>query len=104
MLRRIPGALHREARPTGDGHKRSNVFEFQRRDANVMEVSRAHVEGGMMQDRPDFPTMKQPAEVDGRRNLANSPRVQRFLGVSRSTLMRYIADRKIDAIKMDGGW
>ncbi len=43
-------------------------------------------------------------ESDGRRNLASAPRVQRFLGVSRSTLMRYIADRKIDAIKMDGGW
>jgi excisionase family DNA binding protein len=45
-----------------------------------------------------------PPESDGRRNLADVPRVQRFLGVSRSTLMRYIADRKIDAIKMDGGW
>jgi len=44
------------------------------------------------------------AESDGRRNLADAPRVQRFLDVSRSTLMRYIADRKIDAIKMDGGW
>ena len=43
-------------------------------------------------------------ESDGRRNLVSVPRVQRFLGVSRSTLMRYIADRKIDAIKMDGGW
>ena len=43
-------------------------------------------------------------ESDSRRNLASAPRVQRFLGVSRSTLMRYIADRKIDAIKMDGGW
>ena len=32
------------------------------------------------------------------------PRVQRYLGVSRRTLMRYIASRKIDAIKMDGGW
>ena len=43
-------------------------------------------------------------ESDGRRNLATALRVQRYLGVSRSTLMRYIADRKIDAIKMDGGW
>lgn len=43
-------------------------------------------------------------EADGRRNLTSASRVQRFLGVSRSTLMRYIADRKIDAIKMDGGW
>ena len=43
-------------------------------------------------------------EADGRTNLLGAPRVQRFLGVSRSTLMRYIADRKIDAIKMDGGW
>ena len=43
-------------------------------------------------------------ESDGRRNLAKTPRVQRYLGVSRSTLMRYIADRKIEAIKMDGGW
>ena len=48
--------------------------------------------------------ISQPIEADGRRNLANSQRVQRFLGVSRSTLMRYIADRKIEAIKMDGGW
>jgi excisionase family DNA binding protein len=48
---------------------------------------------------------KQPQrESDGRRNLASAPRVQRFLGVSRSTLMRYIADRRIEAIKMDGGW
>jgi len=43
-------------------------------------------------------------ESDGRRNLASAPRVQRYLGVSRSTLMRYIADRRIEAIKMDGGW
>jgi excisionase family DNA binding protein len=43
-------------------------------------------------------------ESDGRRNLANTTRVQRYLGVSRSTLMRYLADRKIDAIRMDGGW
>jgi excisionase family DNA binding protein len=43
-------------------------------------------------------------ESDGRRNLANTTRVQRYLGVSRRTLMRYITDRKIDAIKMDGGW
>lgn len=50
-----------------------------------------------------IPTPPQP-ESDGRRNLASAPRVQRFLGVSRSTLMRYIADHKIDAIKMDGGW
>jgi excisionase family DNA binding protein len=57
-------------------------------------------------DRPDFPTMKQveEADYDGRRNLASAPRVQRFLGVSRSTLMRLIVSRKIDAIKMDGGW
>jgi excisionase family DNA binding protein len=44
------------------------------------------------------------AEPDGRTNLANFARVQRYLGVSRSTLLRYLADRKIDAIKMDGGW
>ena len=37
-------------------------------------------------------------------NLADSPRVQRFLGVNRSTLMRLIKSRKIDAIRMDGGW
>jgi excisionase family DNA binding protein len=43
-------------------------------------------------------------ELDGKRNLASTARVQRFLGVSRSTLMRYIAERKIEAIKMDGGW
>ena len=43
-------------------------------------------------------------EPDGRRNLADTPRVQRYLGVSRRTLMRYIAGRKIDAIKLDGGW
>ncbi len=43
-------------------------------------------------------------ESDGRRNLADAPRIQKFLGVSRSTLMRYIASRKIPAIKMDGGW
>ena len=43
-------------------------------------------------------------ESDGRINLANAPRVQRYLGVSRSTLMRLIASRKINAIKMDGGW
>jgi excisionase family DNA binding protein len=48
-------------------------------------------------------TLAQP-ESDGRKNLASTLRVQRYLGVSRSTLMRYIADRKIDAIKMDGGW
>jgi len=27
-----------------------------------------------------------------------------YLNVSRSTLMRLIASRKIDAIKLDGGW
>jgi excisionase family DNA binding protein len=47
-----------------------------------------------LQDRPG----------DGRRNLATTKRVQDYLGVSRRTLMRYIAGRKIDAIKMDGGW
>lgn len=41
---------------------------------------------------------------DGRRNLADAPRVQRFLGISRSTLMRLIYSRKIDAIKLDGAW
>jgi len=44
------------------------------------------------------------SEPDGRTNLVDAPRVQRFLGVSRSTLMRYIAARKIEAIKMDGEW
>jgi excisionase family DNA binding protein len=43
-------------------------------------------------------------ELDGHRNLASSARVQRYLGVSRSTLMRLVADHKIDAIRMDGGW
>jgi len=27
-----------------------------------------------------------------------------YLNVSRSTLLRYISDRNIEAIKMDGGW
>lgn len=40
----------------------------------------------------------------GRTNLVNTRRVQRFLDVSRSTLMRLIASRKIEAIKMDGVW
>jgi excisionase family DNA binding protein len=44
------------------------------------------------------------SESDGRQNLASAARVKRYLGVSRSTLMRYIADRKIEAVKMDGGW
>jgi excisionase family DNA binding protein len=53
---------------------------------------------------PVVTEISQPIETDGRRNLASTARVQRFLGVSRSTLMRYIAERKIEAIKMDGGW
>src|SRR6266480_226467 len=62
MLRRISGALRREARPTGDGHKRSNVFEFQRTNANVMEVSRTPVEGGRRQRKMTrrTPTSKLP--------------------------------------------
>jgi predicted site-specific integrase-resolvase len=54
--------------------------------------------------RPKVVELPPQPEPDGRRNLADSARVQRFLGVSRRTLMRYITDRKIDAIKMDGGW
>src|SRR6266513_532076 len=62
MLRRISGALRREARPTGDGHKRSNVFEFQRTNANVMEVSRTPVEGGRRRGKMTrrTPTSKLP--------------------------------------------
>jgi len=48
-------------------------------------------------------SLSQP-EPDGRRNLADSPRFQRFLQVSRSTLIRLIKSRRIDAIRMDGGW
>jgi len=39
MLRRIRGALRREAWPSGDGHERSNVFGPKRRHINVVEVS-----------------------------------------------------------------
>lgn len=43
-------------------------------------------------------------ESDGRTNLVNFERVRRYLSVSRATLLRYIYSRKIEAIKMDGGW
>jgi excisionase family DNA binding protein len=43
-------------------------------------------------------------ESDGRINLQTFERVRKFLNVSRSTLLRYIYDRRIEAIKMNGGW
>ncbi len=39
-----------------------------------------------------------------RNNLLNFECVRVYLNVSRSTLLRYIGDRKIEAIKLDGGW
>jgi excisionase family DNA binding protein len=39
-----------------------------------------------------------------RNNLLNFECVRVYLNVSRSTLLRYISDRKIEAIKMDGIW
>jgi excisionase family DNA binding protein len=39
-----------------------------------------------------------------RNNLLNFECVKVYLNVSRSTLLRYIHDRKIEAIKLDGGW
>jgi excisionase family DNA binding protein len=43
-------------------------------------------------------------ESDGRTNLIAFERARRYLDVSRSTLLRYIYSRKLNAIKMDGGW
>jgi excisionase family DNA binding protein len=37
-------------------------------------------------------------------NLATFKEVQEYLRISRSTLTRYIQSRKIEAIKIDGGW
>jgi len=48
--------------------------------------------------------MRSPPESDGGRTSLTLLVSNRFLGVSRSTLMRLIKNRKIDAIKMDGGW
>jgi len=58
--------------------------------------------------------MKNPAKVVqfpqqrksdcDRNNLLNFECVRVYLNISRSTLLRYISARKIDAIKLDGGW
>jgi excisionase family DNA binding protein len=45
-----------------------------------------------------------PEPECGRTDLVSTKWVQKFLGVSRSTLMRLVAARKIEAVKMDGGW
>lgn len=42
--------------------------------------------------------------ADGRTDLADFQRVCRYLGVSRSTLLRNIYSHKISAIKIGGGW
>jgi excisionase family DNA binding protein len=44
-----------------------------------------------------------PHEPD-RTDLQAFERIRKYLNVSRSTLLRYIYDRKIEAIRMDGGW
>ena len=46
---------------------------------------------------------RRPSDCD-RNNLLNFECVRVYLNVSRSTLLRYIGDRKIEAIKLDGGW
>ncbi len=53
--------------------------------------------------KPAVATLSQP-EPDGRLNLIGFERVRRYLDVSRSTLLRYIYSRKLNAIKLDGGW
>ncbi len=45
-----------------------------------------------------------PHEPDSRTDLQAFERIRKYLNVSRSTLLRYIYDRKIEAIRMDGGW
>jgi uncharacterized membrane protein len=49
-------------------------------------------------------TILMSAPSPDRTNLANFERLQNYLGVSRATLLRYVYDRKIAAIKMDDGW
>jgi excisionase family DNA binding protein len=41
---------------------------------------------------------------DYRNPLLNFESVRKYLDISRSTLLRYISARKIEAIKLDGGW
>jgi len=48
-------------------------------------------------------TQQRTSDCD-RNNLLNFECVRVYLNVSRSTHLRYISDRKIEAIKMDGGW
>ncbi len=64
-----------------------------------MEVSRTQVEGGMMQDRPDFPTMEQVEEAD-HEQLA---RWYRFLPSGDTREQQKIQDRIGERFKALGG-
>jgi len=64
-----------------------------------MEVSRTHVEGGMMQDRPDFPTMEQVEKAD-HEQLA---KWFRFLPSGDTDEQQKIQDRIAERFKAMGG-